>query len=280
MINFPNQEEIKVLQAFNEAGCVTIYAPFIEPNAATNPNRTELKNLLREAETALKSAGVKPAGIKRTLRPGRTLLENHEFWPIRHESLALFMHPKLFRYYHIPNHGIPYKMTVEKGFDLESLIKAMQENKSYFVLLLNHNNVQLYKGDYYQLRPVRLKDFPANMKLALHIDEYPKWRELHTIAPAGSGKGSEAYHGQYNVSQTDKVMLLQFFQRVDKRLRALLRRNQLPLILAGVDHLLPIYRQANTSEYLLADSLKGNFEHANLDFVRESARTLIDREGR
>ncbi len=277
MINFPNQQELKTLRAFNELNCVTIYAPFIDPNAATNPNRIELKNLLRETETALRSAHVEPGEIKQTLRPARALLENHEFWPIKHESLALFMHPKLFSYYHIPDHDIPYVLTVGKGFNLKPLIKAAQENKSYFVLALNHNNVQLYKGDHYNLQPVRLKNFPTNMKRSLNIDEYPKASETHNIAPASTGKGSEAYHGQYNVSQTDKVMLLQFFKHIDKRLHAFLRRNQSPLILAGVNYLLPIYRQVNTSEYLLEDNLKGSFERTDLDTIRKRSLALINR---
>jgi hypothetical protein len=205
------------------------------------------------------------------------MLEDHEFWPIHHESLVLFIHPKLFRYYHIPDHTLPYLLTVEKGFNLAPLLKIMTENKDYFVLALGHKNVRLYRGDHYQLKPVLLKNFPTDMKKALNIDEYPKWRETHEIAPSYIGKGSEASHGQYNVSQTNKVMLLEFFRRIDKRLHTLLQNKQAPLVLAGVDYLIPIYRQANTSRYLLPTSIKGNVEHANLDSIQQRAWSLVGR---
>lgn len=279
MINFPNQQELEELRAFDEPYCVTIYAPFIDPNAATNPNRIELKNLLREAEAALQSAGVQPKDIKKTLRPARALLEGDEFWPVHRESLVLFMHPKLFRYYHIPDHGTPYLLTVEEGFNLEPLLKIMKNNKNYFVLALSHKNVQLYEGDHYHLQPVHLKNFPSDMKKALRIDEYPKWRETHRIAPSYMGKGSEASHGQYNVSQTDKDMLKEFFGRIDHSLHHYLSSQDKPLILAGVEYLLPIYRQANTFPQLLKDDIKGNLEHSRLESIQERAWSLVSKGG-
>lgn len=279
MINFPSQGELNELKAFDEPYCLSIYAPFIDPNAATNPNLIELKNILREAETALLSTGTKPKDVKKTLRPARLLLEDHEFWPLHHESLVLFMHPKLFRYYHIPNHSAPYILTVEKGFNLKPLEKVMNENRSYFVLALSHKNVHLYEGDHYQLKPVRLKNFPTDMKEALNIDEYPHSRQLHVVAPVSEGKGSEGYHEQYDVSKTDKAMLLQFFRLIDKRLHSFLQKKQLPLIVGGVGYLLPVYRQANTSKYLLPDIIKGNIEHTNLDVIRQRAWSLISRSG-
>ena len=277
MINFPSQQELNELKAFHEPFCLTIYVPLIEPNAATNPNRIEVKNLLREAETALQSAGVKPRDIKKTLRPARLLLDNHEFWPIHHESLVLFMHPKLFCYYHIPDHVTPYLLTVETGFNVDPLLQAMQNNQQYYVLALGHKNVRLFEGDHYNLKPVQLKDFPADMKEALGIDEYPKFRETHTIAPASSGKGSEAYHGQYNVSQTDKDMLLEFFRRIDHRLHGFLFQHRRPLIIAGVNYLLPIYRQANTYPGLLTGAITGNQEYVDLQTIKEKAWQIVKR---
>lgn len=251
MIDFPSQQELDELKAFHEPFCLTVYAPLIDPNAAANPNRIEVKNLLRESETALLAAGVKPRDVKKTLQPARALLEGHEFWPVHHESLALFMHPKLFRYYHIPDHSTPYLLTIETGFNLKPLLRVMKNNQRYYVLALGHKNVRLYEGDRYGLKPVRIKNFPADMKETLGIDEYPESRETHTIAPASTGKGSEAYHEQYNVSQTDKDMLLKFFRRIDRHLHSFLFYHEKPLILAGVHYLLPIYRKVNTYPGLL-----------------------------
>jgi hypothetical protein len=279
MVNFPNEQELEELRAFGEPFCLTVYVPFTSPGSADNPNRIELKNLLRQAETALLSTGAKPDDIQKTLRPARRLLANHEFWPVNYASLVLFMHPKLFRYYHLPDRAIPYMLTVEKGFNLGPLVKVMRANKRYFVLALNHNNVRLYEGDHYHLKPVRLKNFPANLKATLGIDEYPKWMETHRVAPASSGKGSEAFHGQYNVSQTDKAMLLEFFRRIDRRLHPLLYRRHYPLIIAGVNYLLPIYRRVNTYPDLLLEGISGSLERTGTDGIRDKAWRLLGSGG-
>jgi hypothetical protein len=272
MINFPGKQDLEKLEKSDEPFCVSIYAPYIEPNAATNPNEIELKNLLREAETALLAAGVSPRDVKKTLRQAQALeTGGREFWPHHHESLALFMHPKFFRCYHIPDHATPYMLTVEKGFNLEPLRAVQRNNKEYLVLVLDHKDTRLYAGDLYRLEPVRLKNFPGDMKKALNIDEYPSCRELHEIAPAYMGKGSEGYHSQYNVAEVDKQMLTEFFRLINRRLHRYLEAQQKPLILAGVNYLLPLYRQVNTYPNLWPRTLTGNFRRAQPDDIRRKA---------
>lgn len=276
MVQLPSQKELEQLESFAEPFCLTVYAPHIEfdPTGATNPNKIELKNQLKQAEMALLDEGVGPKDVRKTLRPARNILDTHEFWPLRNESLALFMHPRMFRYYHLPA-SIPYMLTIERGFNLEPLLKAIADNKPYLVLALSHKDVKMYQGDRFQIKELRLRNFPNNMEKSLNIDEYPKAWETHAIGPAGGGTGSEAFHGQYNSKETDKEMLFQFFRRIDNSLRKFLQKKEMPLILAGVEYLQPIYRQANTSPYLMPEGLNGNFEHVRPDDIRKQAWDLI-----
>lgn len=275
MINLPDEYELDELRSFRQQHCLSIYVPLIDSNTANNPNRIELKNLLREAETALTQARVSPKDIEATLEPARHLLKDHEFWPPRHESLVLFLHPKLFRYYHLPDHTTPYLLTVETGFNLEPLLEIMKANRQYFVLALSHKNVRFYEGDRYQLKRLRLKSFPTDMKQALGIDEYPLCFETHSIAPTYVGKGSEAFHGQYNIRETDKEMLMEFFRLINKRLRSYLRRKKKPLLIMGVNYLLPIYQLVNTSALLMKGGVAGNFEYANLETIHRKSYDFL-----
>lgn len=282
MVQLPGSEDLEQLKNFKEPFCLTIYVPHIEidPSGATNPNRIELKNLLRQAEIALLDDDVEPRIVKKTLRPARELLDGDEFWPLRSESLALFAYPDLFKYYYLPG-DIPYMLTIGSGFNLGPLLTIMRRNRPYLVLALSHKNVQLYEGDRFSLRKLRLKNFPANLKRALNIDEYPKAFENHPIG-AGGNRGTEGVHGQYNVRETDKQMLLLFFQLIDRSLRQFLQKKNEPLILAGVEYLLPIYRQANTSPYLLDEAITGNVEHVSWDTLRKRAWSVVsvaDRKG-
>lgn len=274
MINLPDTRSLSELRAFHEPFCVSAYAPLLDPSAAANPNRIELKKLLHEAETALASAGVERDDVTLTLQPARTLLHGQALWPHRSESLALFMHPHFFRAYHLPDHSTPYLLTVGTGFNIEPLLRAVKDNQRYYVLALSHHSVRLYEGDHYQLKAVTLKNFPADLRTTLHLDEYPQSRETHSIAPAGT-KGAEAFHQQYNVAEVDKALLVQFFRYIDRYLHGFLIRHQRPLVLAGTKYLLPLYRRINTYPHLLPGGISGNQEHADLQAIREKAWGVV-----
>lgn len=275
MVRLPTPDELQQLRRFAEPFSLTIYVPHTDydPNGATNPNQIELKNLLDQAEIALLNDGVDPDGVRKILQPGHDLIVSREFLNLRSEGLALFAHPKLSRHYHLPG-DIPHLLSIGRGFSLEPLEHAISDNKPYLVLVLSHNNAKLYEGDRFTIRQLRLKHFPANMARALRIDEYPKATQTHPIA-AGGRRGTEAFHGQYNESQTDKDMLLEYFRLVDASLRQLLQKKDKPVILAGVEYLLPIYRQANTTPYLLPKVLTGNIDREQPDVIRQRAWQLI-----
>ena len=277
MFNLPSKNELTKLQAFKEPFCLSVYAPFIEPNSKTNPNRIELKNLLREAKLALISAGMLPRTAGKTLAPAKELLKNHEFWPIHRSGLALFMHPKFFGYYHLPNHAIPYQISLSRGFNLGPLLQILQDDMAYYVLAVSHNQVKLYKGGHYALKQLSEKNLPSGLKETLQIDEYPKWVESHSVAPASFGRGSEAFHGQYNNREVDKELLVNFFRRIDASLRNILRGSSDPLIFAGVGYLFPIYKLVNTYNHLLPDPITGNPEHLGLELMHKKTWAVVDR---
>ena len=141
----------------------------------------------------------------------------------------------------------------------------------YYLLALSHKHVRLYEGDRYRLQQVQLSNFSGDMVETLGIDEYPHSRETHTIAPASSGKGSEGFHQQYNVSQTDKKMLLEFFRRIDHRLHAFLLYHEKPVLLAGVKYLLPLYRKVNTYAGLLDVDITGNQDRSDIHSLGKKA---------
>lgn len=277
MVNFPNDRELQRLQAQRGQHLVTIYVPFVSPNTTDNPDRIELKNTLREAEKHLVASGLKDDQAKQQLAPAYELLTGREFWPIRHEDLALFISPHSFHYYHLPENSVGYALHIGKAFRLAPLLKATRNNQQYFVLMLSHNRIQLYEGDQFILRPLALKKFTGKMEQVLDIDEYPKSRELHPVAPAGYGRETGSYHQQYDVSQTDKEMLLDFFRRADTYLHEFFTKRPHPLVLAGVSYLQPIYRLVNTYPGILPQSLTGNLERATLDDIRNKAWRIMKR---
>ncbi len=275
MIKLPNDTELNELKNFNQPFATSLYLPYSPGDRRRDPNRIALKNLLTEAESALLMAGATPKQVKKTLRPALKLLEQYEGWPMRHNGLAVFMQQDFFRYYQLPEPSQYRLLSVMSSFDLDPLLQIIDNNQPYLVLALGHKNIKLYGGDQYEIHQIALKDLPDDMHRALNIDEFPKNRETHNIAPAKMGKGSEAFHGQYNVAEVDKKMLLKFFRLIDKRLHKILNKNRLPLIIAGTDYLLPIYRKVNTYDNLVPGGIIGDIKKSDIDQVRQKAWMII-----
>ena len=271
----PDTAEYAQLAAFRGERCLTIYAAPAERDSNAEPNRIALKNQLRAAETALIGAGASASEAARLLSPAYELMQSHEFWAPRHDGLVLFMHQNFFRAYHMPAGEMPQLITVDSNFNLGPLEAVLQSNRAYFVLALGHRDVRLYEGDRFAVREVQLKGLPADMEQMLRIDEYPSVRELHDVAPAYMGRESEGYHSQYNVTEVDKIMLADFFRLLDRRLHRYLMSRHLPLILAGVGYLLPIYRAVSTYPYVWPGAISGSMRRASPEAIKDKAWALI-----
>ena len=73
-----------------------------------------------------------------------------------------------------------------------------------------------------------------------------------------TGDGSVTFHGAGSGSASAKDDLLRYFRLVEDGLTEFLKGDRVPLVLAGVEYLLPIYKEANTYPNLIDMVIKGN----------------------
>jgi hypothetical protein len=83
------------------------------------------------------------------------------------------------------------------------------------------------------------------------------------------------FYGQGIDVDDTKENLLRYFQQVDKGLHDLLHEETTPLVLAGVEYLLPMYREANTYPHLLAQGVTGNPDKMKAETLRERAWAIV-----
>lgn len=269
MIHIPTDTEMRTLEAFKKTDCLSIYVPYIAPNQSGNPNRIQLKNLLKQANQTLSAEGLNKTKIDSLLKPAKELVDSNEFRINYKHSLVLFIGQGFFRYYHLPPEGVTASVILGASFDIQQIDKLISDNPSYFILLLSHNGAKLLIGNKYDIEEIQ--SFPSTMRQDLRIDENPKSFQTHSIAPATSGKESEIVHGQYNKSQVDKEMLTEFFQHIEKKVNKIVKNEKTPLVLAGVDYVLSLYRQINTYPHTLRGEIAGNLENLSLDQIRKLA---------
>lgn len=275
MINLPNDKELQLLKATRTPNSISAYIAFSTASSDPTSSRIEYKNTLRDIETMLTNAKAAPQYISDTLQPLYDLLDTNEFWPPKHESLAIFANQKVCHIYHVPEGAIRSELTVTNGFSMQQLEELTRNNQPYFFLALSRKKTQLYTGDRYHLMPIDIKNLPADMETALQIDEYPHSQQFHGVRSETGSGGSSSVHDQSEVKNTDKAMALEFFRLVDKHLKPVLTKANRPLVIGGVENLLALYNKVNSYPGLVKQYIYGNLDHAKPDAIRAKVLPLL-----
>ncbi len=250
-------KELKSLMQKQLGICVSIYMPTIRKGVEIQQNQIRYKNLLRDAGDRLLSSELRPSEIKDILAPAQEMSGNNPFWRNQSDGLAMFLSPDSFRYYRLPQ-SFKELVVITDRFHIKPLIPALAADTEFYILAISQKNIRLLKCSLQHVEEMDLKGIPENLDDALNLDDFEKRLQRHT--------GSEDM----------KANLLQYFQHVDKGLRELLRDKKVPLIFAGVDYLLPIYREANTYPHLTDKGVSGNPEELSAVRLRDMARPIVE----
>jgi hypothetical protein len=107
-------------------------------------------------------------------------------------------------------------------------------------------------------------------------DDPEKQLQFHTRTPTVGGGRAAIFHGHGAGTDDAKNNILRYFQQVDQGLREILREERGPLILAGVDYLFPIYREANSYSHLMNTGIAGNPEGWKAEELHAQAWKIVE----
>ena len=277
------QDELKALAAENSGGvCLSLYMPTHQAGPERyEENRIRFKNLLKKAETRLVEAdlpGMKTRDIARLLAPAQGLLENGRFWAHQSEGLAIFLNFDNAYTYNLPL-DFEEMVMVGQRFHIKPLLPLFAGNGRFFLLAISQNEVRLLQGTRHSVSQIDLGDtVPANLQETIAYDDPEDELQLHTSSanPGGMVSQDGMFFG-HSASEEEKDFIFRYFREIDDGLRQVLyEKAAVPLLLAGVDYLHPIYRRANNYPYLIDKGIHGNPEHWRNDELHERAWTLIE----
>jgi len=267
------RHDLNTLLAKYSSPCISLFMPTHRGGAEEDPIRW--RKHLAEAEERLAAAGWHAAGVKKLLAPGRRLLEDVTFWKNQCDGLAAFLAPQFMRLYRLP---LAFKedVVVANRFSIIPMLPLLSGNGRYYVLALSQNAVRLLQGTRHSVGEIDLKRVPGNLADALLTHEAKEPFSFHGRR-AGQGAGSWAgiFHGHGVGIDDSKDELLHYFQKIDRGLHPLLKEERAPLVLAAVDYLQPIYRQANTYAHLLAKGVDGNPDRLSNKELHDRAWPLV-----
>jgi len=207
------------------------------------------------------------------LEEPQKLVDDKLFWQDQCDGLALFVSPGFFRYFCAPV-TFDAMVVVSDRFHIKPLLPLFTADTRFYVLALSQNQVRLLQCTQHSFTEVELEGVPESRKEALRYDEPEHQLQFHTGTAPRGGRGTAVFHSQ-GAAVENKDLILRFFQQLDRGLQKHLSTERPPLVLAGVDYLFPIYREANTYPHILEQGIPGNPEGVRAEELHQQAWEIV-----
>jgi len=251
-----SKDELKTLLNKQKAPCISLFMPTYRTGAEIQQNQIRFRNLLREAEEKLLASGLRATDIKKLLEPAHGLLGNVIFWRQQSDGLVIFLSADVFSYYCLPI-NFDELIVVTDRFHVKPLLPVLSGDGRFYILTLSQKGSRLYEGTKQSIREIELETIPKSLAEALQYDDLEKQVRFHRGTVRSGERGSMLSGGGAELDDA-KDNILKYFRQIDRGLHDLLKDERIPLVLAGVDYLFPIYREVNTYPHLMDEGITGN----------------------
>jgi len=269
------KEEFAELINYRGDYAISIFLPTHRSGVEVNEKQDaiSLKNALQALEIDLRNQGVPIKVIETLLCPGYELYKNDVFWNNQLDSLAIFMAGNFFKVFQLP-FTVNEEVYINDDFLLSPLLPAITNSEEFYLLVLSKHDAKFYQGNAYGLQKLEIKGLPDGMDDVVHFEE-KEGQQLFRQGGKG-GTGSANFHGHSPGQLEEKDNLALYFREVDKTLfTEILHDKNDPLLLAGVEYLIPIYNNVSKYNFIATEAITGSQEHENQNVLFEKARTLL-----
>jgi coenzyme F420-reducing hydrogenase delta subunit len=257
MRHFGLDEFKEVLQP-REGPAVTLLMPTLAGGTHFRQNSVRFKNQIRAAEEALSDRGLSAARIKELMAPATEMLGDTPFWEKQSRGLVMFLAPGFSRHYRVPLTLPEMAVVLDGSFHVKPLVPLVAETGRFFLLTLSQNQVSFYEAFRDGMTEIEPVGLPPSLREFLEQKGGEGRRKLQTRT-MGTTERSGVSHG-HDPADQDKERLAEYFREVENAVWEVLRQERVPLLLAGVEYLHPIYREANRYPHLFEQGLHGNVE--------------------
>lgn len=264
-----SKAELDLLIHETGSPAVSLYLPtHRKGNIEQDPIR--LKNLLRDTENQLSNYELRPPTARKFLNPLVELLSDSLFWQNQGDGLAIFLSAKVFRHYQVPCR-FPELSVVSDSFHIKPLIPLLSEDGIFYILTLSQNNVKLLQCTRYFVRDITPENIPSSFEETLQYDQQEKQLQFRTQQTDGHA----LFHGHGVKKDFDKVNILRYFHEIDQGVKEILKGEHAPLIVAAVEYLHPLYREASSYPNLSDEKIAGNPDEVSEKSLQEKGWELV-----
>ncbi|MFW6241291.1 MAG: hypothetical protein ACOC98_11825, partial [Thermodesulfobacteriota bacterium] len=262
-------ETLNQLLEFQNGMAVSIYMPAERRGPETRQNPIRFKNMVKRAESLWAEAAGDPTPND-VFDPARRLVEDHVFWQNQSSGLAAFLSKNGMKSYRLPISFEELAIVADR-FHVKPLIGFVAEDRRFFVLALSGKNTRLVRCTRQTAQEIEPEEMPASLQEALAFDLPQKQLQFHTGTAEGGERRAAVYHGQGGGESDKAEVMTRFCQAIRAGVNEILGDGNAPLVLAGAEPLVSMFREVNTYPRLAVQHVPGNPDERSPEALRDAA---------
>jgi len=235
---------------------ISFYLPTHHSGRETQQAPTRLKNLLRQAEAELAAWIPRNTESLRLLQPVTELIADKKFWRTQSDGLAIFLSEQDMVFYRLPL-SFPERVVVSDHFHVRPLLPLLSDDGAFYLVALSLKSIRLFQGSRDTLESVPLSGFSLSLEESLGY-VHMELQQLYRPTASRVFAGTKAFYGHGTAVEEPRAEVREFLQQASKGLRAYLADTRRPLLLAGVESVLSVFKEVNGYANTLEPHLGGN----------------------
>jgi hypothetical protein len=263
------------LASHEKTPCISILMPTHRSGVEVNEqvDRSMFKNVLQQVEKKLNEKKTDPFLVKSVLQPAYDLLTEDAFWRSLNNGLALYLADGFFKYVKL---GAPViqLIHVNSSFYVSPLIPYMVKDENFYLLDIAKKSPRFYRADGFGIERLQIDEMPFGVDDVVHFEE----KDGDTVFRTGAkgGKGGASFHGIGGGKPEENENIAIYLQEVDNTIwQTHLHAENAPLLLAGQDFLVPIYKSVSKYKNIWPQALTGNHHHQSDNELYEEAMKVM-----
>jgi hypothetical protein len=237
--------------------CITILLPPYRPGEPAGSPATILRTNIREAAGHSAERKLPKSAGENLLQPLERLAEDAALASGSHWGRAIFRSPSVFEQFLLAQPA-PASLSFGGSFAVRKLAVELELPRTFYILVLSKIRVSLLRCSGLEADVVKLPGVPDTLAEALALE--PPDHDLENRSAAGSSAGAmhRVRFGTGSEREKDRAHLADYCKLVERGLQQLRGDADIPLILAGVEEDITIYRAASTYRNLIKKGIPGS----------------------
>lgn len=248
------QEADELKRILNTKGpCLSIYCSMAESLSNRGPYAVRWKETIRGLERAQSGGSPDVLALIRSVANWDDIYQPRE---ARGRSVAVFRSPDVFERIWLEER-VEARARVGPHFFIRPLLPLFAKGRPFYILALSQKDIRLLRCTETDSALVDLGGVPTSLDVYMNTARPDHVRDNRSPAGPSAGHSKGVIFGSAPETEDKQEYLAHFYKEIDRVVGNVLKDSKAPLVLAGVEYELSLYRGLSSYPYLLQQSVQG-----------------------